>query len=219
MCYLSFAPLNLADSMLESPIMTSDFYRRNLPHWRPERTAIFLTWRLHGSFPGGFTEHLRKWHSEPRKQFLSAERMLDAASTGPLWLKDPAIAACTVRAIERGADLRHYILQAYVVMPNHVHALVEPLVPLRRLTNGVKGVSARDANMRLGSTGKPFWQDESFDHWVRDAGEFARTRLYIENNPVKALLCARPQDWPWSSAHAKPAQVARALLPVRGLQS
>jgi putative transposase len=180
--------------------MTHCFYRRNLPHWQPEGSALFVTWRLHGSFPKGFTEHLRKWRGDPRKQFLNAEHVLDAASSGPVWLKEPEIACYAERAIRGGAELGHYVLRAYVVMPNHVHALLEPLVPLRKLMSGVKGVSARYANARLGHTGKPFWQDESFDHWIRDAGQFARARTYIENNPVKARLCAKPEDWPWSSA-------------------
>ena len=81
-----------------------------------------------------------------------------------------------------------------------VHVLLDPLVPLEKLTGAIKGVSARDANARLGRTGKPFWQDESFDHWIRGPGQFARTQTYIENNPVKAGLVARAEDHPWSSA-------------------
>lgn len=187
--------------MLQLAIMTVSFYRRNLPHWQPEERTIFLTWRLHGSLPKGFAEHLRKWNSEPGKQFLNADRKLDAASIGPLWLSDPDIAAFTERTIKRGAELKHYFLRSFVIMPNHVHLLLDPLVPLHRLTSGIKGVSARNANIRLGRTGKPFWQDESFDHWIRDAGQFSRTKTYIENNPMKAHLCANPQDWRWSSAH------------------
>src|ERR1035438_5701258 len=184
-----------------SPMVTHSFYRRNLPHWKPEGGAIFLTWRLFGTLPNGFTQHLRRWTSEPRKQFLSADRMLDSASTGPLWLKDSEIAGSVTQTIHRGEELGQYVLRAYVVMPNHVHVLLEPLVQLSRLTNGIKGVSARDANLKLGRTGKPFWQGESFDHWIRDPGQYARTKTYIENNPVKAHLCAKPEDWPWSSAH------------------
>ena len=180
--------------------MTSSFYRRNLPHWQPDGLAIFLTWRLYGSLPKGFTQRLRKWNSEPKQQFLNAERMLDAASSGPLWLKNPEIAGCVERAIQRGAELGHYMLRAYVLMPNHVHVLLQPIVPLQRLTSGIKGVSAHEANSKLGRTGNAFWQDESFDHWIRDEGQFARTKAYIENNPVKAHLCAKPHDWPWSSA-------------------
>jgi hypothetical protein len=79
--------------MLQSRIMTISFYRRNLPHWQPENCSIFLTWRLYGSLPKGFAERLHKWSGEPGKQFLNADRMLDAASNGPLWLNDPEIAA------------------------------------------------------------------------------------------------------------------------------
>lgn len=85
-------------------------------------------------------------------------------------------------------------------MPNHVHVLIGPKTSLARITNGIKGVSARDANRILGRQGKRFWQDESFDHWVRSAAEFERIRAYIEHNPVSAGLVARPEDWPWSSA-------------------
>jgi hypothetical protein len=53
----------------------------------------------------------------------------------------------------------------------------------------------------LGRTGKPFWQDESFDHWVRDGAQFESVRAYIEQNPVKAGLVAKPEEWRWSSAH------------------
>ena len=180
--------------------MTQLFYQRNLPHWYPQKTAIFLTWRLFGSLPKGFAEHLQKCGREPRKQFLHAERVLDAASTGPLWLQKRDLAACVVRALERGAQLGCFALRSYVVMPNHVHALLEPFVPLSRITNGIKGASAREANGMLGRTGMPFWQDESFDRWIRDSGEFARVKTYIENNPVKARLCAKPEDWPSSSA-------------------
>jgi type I restriction enzyme R subunit len=48
--------------------------------------------------------------------------------------------------------------------------------------------------------GRVFWQDESYDHWARDDDEVLRIIHYIENNPVAAGLCARAQNWPWSSA-------------------
>jgi putative transposase len=186
--------------MLLSRTVTTSFHLRNLPHWQPAGSSIFLTWRLSGSLPNGFTQYLRKWKSEPGKQFLNADRMLDTASSGPIWLQDAEIAAIVTRTIHRGEELGQYVLKAYVVMPNHVHVLLDPVISLSRLTNGIKGVSARDANLKLGRTGKPFWQDESFDHWIRDPNQYARIQTYIENNPVKARLCARPEDWHWSSA-------------------
>jgi putative DNA methylase len=182
-------------------MMTGDYYRRNLPHWQPEKSTILLTWRLHGSLPKGFAEHLRKYRDEPGKQFAASEAVLDAAASGPDWLKDSEIAEIARRAILRGSDLGQCELRAYVVMPNHVHILLDPLVPMAKLTSGIKGVSARYANLKLGRTGSHFWQDESFDHWIRNEGQLVRAKAYIENNPVKAGLCAKPEDWRWSSAH------------------
>jgi putative transposase len=176
------------------------YYARNLPHWHPEGKTIFLTWRLFGSLPRSVLSRLEQLRSDPDKQFLAADEQLDSAHSGPLWLSDPEIAGYTQDAILRGAELGHYNLFAYVVMANHVHVLLEPGVPLSRAIRGIKGVSARDANATLDRVGKPFWQDESFDHWIRNGAELERIVFYIENNPVKAGLVKRAQDWPWSSA-------------------
>jgi REP element-mobilizing transposase RayT len=86
-------------------------------------------------------------------------------------------------------------------MANHVHVLVTPLVSASKLLQSVKGYSAREANKLLERTG-PFWQSESYDHWIRDEPEFKSVRRYIENNPVRAGLVAKPQDYRWSSANA-----------------
>jgi REP element-mobilizing transposase RayT len=125
---------------------------------------------------------------------------LDRGACGPLWLRDPKVARHVEDAIVRGEELGHYQLDSYVVMPNHVHVLLWPWVPLARITGGIKGVSARAANAALGRVGTHFWEDESFDHWVRNEAELARIRAYIERNPVAAGLVERPEDWPWSSA-------------------
>ncbi len=181
--------------------MPISYYQRNLPHWQPEGRTVFLTWRLYGSLPKGFVREIERLKDNPGKQFLTADLRLDAAVTGPRWLSDPEIAGYVEDAIKRGSELGHYFLHAYVVVPNHVHVLLTPLVPLRRITGGIKGVSAKEANRTLGRTGRAFWQDESFDHWIRNIAQFERIRKYIEHNPVKAGLARRPEDWRWSSAH------------------
>jgi REP element-mobilizing transposase RayT len=97
-------------------------------------------------------------------------------------------------------ELGYFTLHSFVVMPNHVHLLMAPKIPLPQIMNGIKGSTANAANVILGRTGKPFWQDESFDHWVRTDKEFGSIFRYIERNPVSAGLVTRPQLWPWSSA-------------------
>ena len=204
------------------------FYRRNLPHWHPEGRNIFLTWRLYGSLPKGylrgtatlgcaglvFARDKRTGKSAGAtkatatnqdwgKRFLAVDSELDRGAHGPLWLRDAAIAGYVEETIIRGVELGQYQLHAYAVMPNHVHVLLEPNLPLARITSGIKGVSARNANATLGRVGEPFWQDESFDHWVRTEAELQRIRGYIERNPVTAGLAKRPEDWPWSSARRR----------------
>jgi putative DNA methylase len=179
------------------------YYERNLPHWQPDGHSIFLTWRLHGSLPRGFVSSLERLHRTPGKQFLAADRKLDTAATGPRWMRDPEIAGHVQNSLLCGAEIGHYVLHAYVVMPNHVHVLLDPLKPLGRITAGVKGVSARDANSALGRIGRPFWQAESFDHWIRNSAQFERVRHYIETNPVQAGLAKSPAEWRWSSAFGR----------------
>jgi len=57
-----------------------------------------------------------------------------------------------------------------VVMPNHVHLLILPQVPVAQLMRWLKGSTAREANRILGRTGQPFWQDESWDHLASPLG-------------------------------------------------
>src|SRR5258707_15478846 len=189
------------------------FSRRNLPHWHPEGKSIFITWRLYGSLPASVLKRIRTATNDRSTNpaeadseeslgriFRQLDATLDAARSGPLWLAHPEFAAYAEYPILRGAELGRYVLHAYVVMPNHVHVLLDAHLPLAKISGAIKGVAARDINGSLGRSGKPLWQDESFDHWVRNSAEFERIRYYIEWNPVHASLVARPEDWKWSSA-------------------
>jgi REP element-mobilizing transposase RayT len=136
------------------------------------------------------------------------DRYLGQAKFGPTWLKREEIAQVVFDCLHYAADnLRQFDLHAAVVMPNHVHVLVTPVVTASKLLQSVKGFSAREANKILGRTGEPFWQAESYDHWVRNDREFERICRYIEDNPVRAGLAATPEDYRWSSAHAGPKAV------------
>jgi len=117
------------------------------------------------------------------------DRLLDEPRSGAFFLRQPNIADMVMEAIQyNAAVLKHYLLHAFVVMPNHVHLLATPAVTLPQLTKSLKGITAKRANVLLGSTGDPFWQDESYDHLVRHEREFERIRNYIEANPVRAGL-------------------------------
>ena len=93
-------------------------------------------------------------------------------------------------------------------MPNHVHVLLTPQDVLSTITQRLKGKTSKEINCLQNQLGRIFWQDESYDHWVRDEEEFFRIVDYIENNPVKAELCAKREDWPWSSARFRKIQPA-----------
>ena len=93
-------------------------------------------------------------------------------------------------------------MRAWVIMPNHVHMLIYPKTGLSRITRSIKNFSGRKANEILGRQGQAFWQNESYDHWVRDQYELEKVVRYIEGNPVAAGLVAKPEDWEWSSGGA-----------------
>ena len=67
------------------------------------------------------------------------------------------------------------------------------------LMHSLKRYTGRKANQILGLTGQSFWQEESYDHLVRDESEFRRIVGYIELNPVKAGLVTTPEAFPWST--------------------
>lgn len=209
------------------------YYERNLPHWYPEGKALFVTWRLCGSLPppawhqagtqsgsdmpdrpsarGLESPRHRPRTSQAGKRFLDMDQKLDSLPTGPKWLADERVASAVVSVLRRGDnELAHYRLHAFVLMPNHVHILMEPRIDPVRALGGIKGASARAANIILGRTRRPFWQDESFDHWVRSGTEWGKIRHYIEHNPVSAGLVTRPEDWRWSSAFRGAGSPARA---------
>jgi REP element-mobilizing transposase RayT len=176
-----------------------DPHRRRLPHSYPEGKLLFLTWHLYGSLP----HHLYPPQNKPNagQAFAWMDRYLDTTRRGPQHLATKGIAGIVQAAIRFGArHLKRYDLEAYVIMPNHVHLLILPHASPSRLMQTLKGYTAREDNKLLGRTGQHFWQGESYDHWVRDAAEAERIRAYIENNPVKAGLAANPEEYRWSSA-------------------
>src|SRR2546421_2535953 len=169
-------------------------YIRHLPHIYLIGHPIFLTWRLAGS--------LAPNRAFPDSALISGEafaamdRLLDEGRTGPLYLRRGPVADMIVEAIlHNAAILAHYELHAFAVMPNHVHLLVTPSIALPKLTRSLKGITGKRANAMLGLTGNSFWQEESYDHLVRNAIEFEKIRGYIEENPVRAGLVREANEY------------------------
>ena len=181
--------------------------QRRLPHLYPDDHWLFLTWHLHGSLPNSHFPPARK--VSDGEAFAWVDRFLDAACavggspTGPVHLRGEAIATLVVESLFRGENLGHYLLGPFVVMANHVHLLLLPSIAASLLLKSLKGATAREANRLLHRTGEQFWQRESYDHWVRSEAEWNRIAAYIENNPVKAGVVSRAEDYEWSSANAR----------------
>ena len=167
-----------------------------LPHWKRSDAACFLTWRLAGSLP--VQRIATFWTSEGAK-FTAFDRVLDARATGPQWLSRQEVARAVAGVLFEGRNKGLYELGSWVVMPNHVHVLLYPLVDLSRVVSGIKVASAKEANRLLERSGA-FWSRDYFDRWIRDSAGEQRVIRYIENNPVKAGLCREACDWPFSSA-------------------
>jgi len=104
-------------------------------------------------------------------------------------------------ALEHRAKQGVWELFEYVVLPSHIHVFVrlnggrlrDSIEPFKTWTGG------RVARLLAGRCCPPVWQKEWFDHWSRSLDEDRRIHAYIRENPVKAGLAKRCQDWPWSS--------------------
>jgi len=172
---------------------------RRLPHIYRQDRWLFVTWHLHGSLPSARFAPPKKCTSG--EAFAWMDRYLDEARTGPMLLGQEEIAEVVVDSLRKGAELGHYKLGPFVIMANHVHVLMLPLMSASRVLRLLKGGTAREANKILHRTGEPFWQHESYDHWVRDEDEWSRIARYIERNPVKAGFVEHVENYRWSSAY------------------
>ncbi len=212
----------------QKPLRSGLHTRGYLPHVKREGASYFVTFRLADSLPKEVllrllsekNENLRLLHLQEANGLTQAqatqprdtaeaierdyhrkvERYLDRGA-GACPLGRSAVAALAKDALWHfhGAP---YLLDDWVIMPNHVHWILWPMpnFTLSEIVKSRKQFIAKQANRLLGSVGETFWQAESFDHWIRNDDEKSRIRRYIRNNPVRAGLCACPQDWPWSSA-------------------
>jgi putative DNA methylase len=202
------------------PAGTPQWYSRGyLPHFDMEGLTQTMTFRLVDSMPQTL---LDLWRDELRhllkKEFdLERRKRIDAyldQGYGNCHLRDDRLAAIVQNAL-LNFDGQRYALHAWVIMPNHVHTLFTPHAgwELSHVAHSWKSYTASECNRILKRKGK-FWQPEPFDRYIRNEEHYANAVRYIENNPVKAGLCRRPEDWRWSSANPGAHLGAQASLPA-----
>ena len=198
-----FQPLNLLSEL--------DIYSLQLPHWRQEGVTYFVTWRLADSLPQNKLQQLqaerdawlgthgiessKKVESLPDDQRQEYHRLFTArvhqwldSGLGGCELREPWCAQIVADSL-RHFDGQRYTLDVFVIMPNHVHALVAPLNEWRldQILHSWKGFSASAINKRLQRKGT-FWLEETWDHIVRSTAQLEHFRSYIQENPIKGRL-------------------------------
>ena len=199
-------------------------YRRNLPHLQPPGATLFVTFRLADSLPWHVIENLlqksreaekrlqemtdpqerdREAYLEQRRQFGHWDMALTQSKSGPFWLRQPEVAQIVADSLHY-LDQRVYKLDTYCIMPNHVHVVFTPLKKddgsyhaLPSIMHSLKRHTAREANKILKRNGR-FWENESYDHVVRDESELGRIVQYVIYNPVKAGLAETWDVWSWT---------------------
>jgi len=179
--------------------------RGYLPHFDGGSIPQSVTFRLFDSLPKAvleeWSQELKLYSSEPTDIEVRRRiaRYLDQGH-GSCYLRDPRVATIIQDAI-LFFDEEKYLLSAWVVMPNHVHLVTTPLPgkPLARIMQSLKSFTANEANKLLERKGT-FWMPDYFDRYIRNERHFIAAIAYVENNPVKAELCHRPEEWKFSSA-------------------
>ena len=198
--------------------------RGYIPHFDDGIRTQHITFRLADSLPNDAIKRIDSiiLGMEESEQKIEKRRLmheyLDAGKSCCV-IKRPEYAQLVQDAILH-FDGERYEMYAWVIMPNHVHALLRPLGgwEIRKIISTWKTFTARripaeaysESSGRIlrGKAGalrsdsqKPrVWQSEYWDRYIRNDKHFRITKNYIEENPVKAGLCKKPEDWQWSSA-------------------
>jgi REP element-mobilizing transposase RayT len=173
-------------------------YRGVLPHMHKPGCTYFVTFCLADVARKRAIERKNLLESDDPSEIFEAT---DFESTkGACILKDKVLADIVESSLLHFQG-RRYALNAWCVMPNHVHVIVTPLgdYALTKILQSWKGFTGNQINRRLNRSG-PVWQKESFDHIVRNLNCYERFVSYVERNPVVAGLVSRPSDWQFSSA-------------------
>ncbi|NQX00902.1 transposase [bacterium] len=187
--------------------MGKGIYTRGfLPHWDFDKSTQAITFRLADSVPA---ELIKQWNQEldsvldsdvREKELHRRIAKYEDAGNGCAVFKNPSCAVIIQNKLLEGHSSRYSLID-WCIMPNHVHVLVRLMEnqTLAEIIKSWKGGSAIEINRILQRQGT-LWQRDYYDRYVRDMDHLYNCIAYIRNNPVKAGLCTKPEDWPFSSA-------------------
>jgi REP element-mobilizing transposase RayT len=186
-----------------------------MPHFDSNHVVQHVTFHLADSLPADVLARLEEELRTvpPERQDAERRRRIETwidAGHGCCLLREPA-AACLVQDALLYFDSVRYRLLAWVVMPNHVHVLFQPMEgwTMARIVASWKSFTGRRLSSLLPASPRSnavhrVWHREYWDRYIRDEQHFHTAREYIHNNPVKAGLVRRPEEWEWSSARLEP---------------
>jgi putative transposase len=195
--------------MLEPPGWYSRGY---LPHFDDGRSLQAITYRLPDALPADVVAKLEEQFPDQTKRRTEIEAIIDAGY-GSCLLREPANAAIAMESWQHFHGSR-YQLHAWVVMPNHVHVLIEPMAgnALVDIVQSWKSYTAKIILQNIAGQ-RPalpvktrLWQAAYWDRFIRNERHYHATVDYIHQNPLKAGLVAKAEDWPWSSLGARAAR-------------
>ncbi len=102
------------------------------------------------------------------------------------------------RVLEQVRSRHTLAIAGYVLMPEHVHLLVDepPVTPLATVLQVLKQTTSRHLKAKKE---QHFWQTRYYDFNVSSHAKYLGKLRYIHRNPVRRGLVDRPEDYPWSS--------------------
>jgi REP element-mobilizing transposase RayT len=187
--------------------------RGYIPHFDSTHVIQHVTFHLADSLPRETVERMAAEIQAlpPDRRDIEKRRRLEAlvdAGHGACWLRRPECARIVQDALLH-FDGQRYQMIAWVVMPNHVHTLFQTLPgwSLNTVVGSWKTFTANAIGRIVREPGQPsphVWHPEFWDRYIRNSNHFATALAYIHENPVKAGLVGRPEDWPWTSAGSAP---------------
>jgi putative transposase len=109
-----------------------------------------------------------------------------------------------------------YQLHAYVVMPDHFHAILSPQDCIERAMQNIKGGFSFRAGQAF-NWKHNIWQAGFSDHRIRDAADWDRHIAYMRHNPVKNKLCSDSDDYRYIAVNLDP--IPQRLKPFLSVRS